>query len=231
MKNSQKGITLIALVITIIILLILAGVTISAILRKDGAITNANRSARETAIADARDEIERTINDVTTTTLIESNDRNLAIEINNKLVELARNGSSYKGITYEYSYELAKLIISENKIYGAALERKTSIETKAAVPEETDVKKSVSKEPDILYAAPQTESKASKVEEIEIRQFKVYYNNELVLIGNLNMASGNFKFVEPGKDILEEAPIKEREPIIDSKLEEAEEAKSDEKLR
>lgn len=228
MKNSQKGITLIALVITIIILLILAGVTISAILRRDGAITNANRSARETAIADARDEIERAINDVTTTTLIESNDRNLAIEINNKLVELARNGSSYKGITYEYSYEFAKIFLNEKKIYGAALERKTSVETKAAAPVEAAVEKSVSKEPDVLYAAPQTESKASK-EEIEIRQLKVYYNRELVLIGNLNMASGEFKFVEPGKEVLE-APIIDREPI-DSKLEEAEEYKPVEKLR
>ena len=48
MKN-QKGITLIALVITIIVLLILAGVAIAMLTGENGIITNAQRSRSNTA--------------------------------------------------------------------------------------------------------------------------------------------------------------------------------------
>ena len=40
MKNNQRGITLVALVITIIVLLILAGVTIAALSGDNGILTN-----------------------------------------------------------------------------------------------------------------------------------------------------------------------------------------------
>ena len=41
-KNNKKGITLVALVITIVILLIIAGVSISAITKDNGLITKNN---------------------------------------------------------------------------------------------------------------------------------------------------------------------------------------------
>ncbi len=50
-KNNTKGITLIALVVTIIVLIILAGVSISMIVGDNGIITQAQRAARETANA------------------------------------------------------------------------------------------------------------------------------------------------------------------------------------
>ena len=46
MLNSQKGVTLIALVITIIILLILAGITITLALQPDG-IVERSQTARD----------------------------------------------------------------------------------------------------------------------------------------------------------------------------------------
>ena len=46
MKN-QKGITLIALVITIIVLLILAGVTISLTVGKNGALSRARTAVKK----------------------------------------------------------------------------------------------------------------------------------------------------------------------------------------
>lgn len=49
MKNIEKGITLIALVITIIVLLILAGVAIAMLTGDNGIITNAQRSRSNTA--------------------------------------------------------------------------------------------------------------------------------------------------------------------------------------
>ena len=43
MKNNQKGITLVALVITIIVLLILAGVTIAALSGENGILTRSSQ--------------------------------------------------------------------------------------------------------------------------------------------------------------------------------------------
>lgn len=56
MKN-QKGITLIALVITIIVLLILAGVTISLTVGKNGALQRARTAVSANDIASAAEEV------------------------------------------------------------------------------------------------------------------------------------------------------------------------------
>ncbi len=56
MKN-QKGITLIALVITIIVLLILAGVTISLTVGKNGALSRARTAVTANDLASAAEEI------------------------------------------------------------------------------------------------------------------------------------------------------------------------------
>ncbi|MEE0866290.1 MAG: prepilin-type N-terminal cleavage/methylation domain-containing protein [Clostridia bacterium] len=56
MKN-QKGITLIALVITIIVLLILAGITIAMLTGDNGLLTKSKESAAASAVAGAKDEV------------------------------------------------------------------------------------------------------------------------------------------------------------------------------
>ena len=50
--RSQKGITLIALVITIIVLLILAGVSIAMLTGQNGILTRANDAKEDTAVAE-----------------------------------------------------------------------------------------------------------------------------------------------------------------------------------
>ena len=55
MKNNQKGITLIALVVTIIVLLILAGVSIAMLTGQTGIMSNAKQAAWETKLGDAKD--------------------------------------------------------------------------------------------------------------------------------------------------------------------------------
>ena len=57
--KNQKGITLLVLVITIIILLILAGVTISAITGDNGIIGNAGKAKEETEIANEKEIVEK----------------------------------------------------------------------------------------------------------------------------------------------------------------------------
>ena len=55
---KSKGITLIALVITIIVLLILAGITISALSGDNGILTNATRAALSTELSKYQEELE-----------------------------------------------------------------------------------------------------------------------------------------------------------------------------
>ena len=50
--KKNKGITLIALVITIIVLLILAGISIATLTGENGLLTKANKAKEQTEIAD-----------------------------------------------------------------------------------------------------------------------------------------------------------------------------------
>ena len=59
--SSKKGITLVALVITIVVLLILAGVSITAISGNNGVVTKATDAKTETDKAEAREELEQAI--------------------------------------------------------------------------------------------------------------------------------------------------------------------------
>lgn len=56
--KSQKGITLIALVITIIVLLILAGVTIAMLTGKNGILTKATGATDATGQAEAKEAVQ-----------------------------------------------------------------------------------------------------------------------------------------------------------------------------
>ena len=58
MLKKQKGITLIALVVTIVVLLILAGVTISLLLDENGIIAKSKDARTETRISQIEDEVE-----------------------------------------------------------------------------------------------------------------------------------------------------------------------------
>ena len=57
-KKDRSGITLLVLVITVIVLLILSGVTIRMIAGKNGIITNALKSVDETSHAQVKEQIE-----------------------------------------------------------------------------------------------------------------------------------------------------------------------------
>ena len=55
-KNKEKGITLIALVVSIIVLIILAGVSITMLVGENGIITQAQRAKEETEQAERKEE-------------------------------------------------------------------------------------------------------------------------------------------------------------------------------
>ena len=62
MLKEQKGITLIALVITIIVLLILAGVSIAMLTGNNGILTQANNAKSDTSVAEAVERINMELN-------------------------------------------------------------------------------------------------------------------------------------------------------------------------
>ena len=66
MKNNQKGITLVALVITIIVLLILAGVTLAALSGENGILVRGRESKYATNIATAKELVLLGINECIT---------------------------------------------------------------------------------------------------------------------------------------------------------------------
>lgn len=66
MIKEQKGITLVALVITIIVLLILAAVSIAALSGKNGILTNASDSRTETFKAQAKEAVSMAVSEILT---------------------------------------------------------------------------------------------------------------------------------------------------------------------
>ena len=57
MLREKKGITLIALVITIIVLLILAGVTIATLTGDNGILTKATKAKEDTEVGEEKEQI------------------------------------------------------------------------------------------------------------------------------------------------------------------------------
>ena len=64
MKNT-KGITLIALVITIIVLLILAGVTIATLTGENGILSQANTAKERTVVGTEKEQLNMALSEVT----------------------------------------------------------------------------------------------------------------------------------------------------------------------
>lgn len=65
MKN-QKGITLVALVITIVVLLILAGVTISMVMGDNGVLSNSQKAKEESAKGTSNDSLSSALSSIST---------------------------------------------------------------------------------------------------------------------------------------------------------------------
>ena len=62
--KDQKGITLIALVITIIVLLILAGVSIAMLTGENGILTKAVQAGDDTKLSDSEETIKLAVNEI-----------------------------------------------------------------------------------------------------------------------------------------------------------------------
>ena len=104
--RNQKGITLIALVITIIVLLILAGVAIAMLGGDNGILKKASNSAKDTAVSNVKEQIGLLVNEAITdyydnvyvngTPGVEA--KGVQVAISEKLATLT--GSEYNDITF-----------------------------------------------------------------------------------------------------------------------------------
>ena len=102
MKRQRKneGITLIALVITIIVLLILAGVTIAMLTGENGILSQANESKTKTEIAEAKERAQVDILGWQTKEMTEGRDGNL----NDSIIKSILTGKEYVKDAKENSF-------------------------------------------------------------------------------------------------------------------------------
>ena len=95
--RNNRGITLIALVVTIVVLLILAGVSLAMLRGENGIISKAQKSARETRLAKTKESISLEISDAMINEAIKGNktltDEQLK-DIVNKYGEMDEDGDT-----------------------------------------------------------------------------------------------------------------------------------------
>ena len=120
MKNI-KGITLIALVITIVILIILAGVAISLTIGENGIFNKAKYAKEEYKLAQAREELELEIIDVQTI-IMEEQQRNATLEDLQNLIDT----SKYE-IVLHYEPIASSEIITQKSTYAEVKEIESKI--------------------------------------------------------------------------------------------------------
>ena len=109
--KGNKGITLMVLVITIIILLILAGITIGAITGENGIIKNAGQSKKQTEIANEKEIVEKAT--------VEAMGKNKYGNIEEKELQNALNQETGEGKTeaVDTGEEFEVLFIESNRYY------------------------------------------------------------------------------------------------------------------
>lgn len=79
MLKENKGVTLVALVITIIVLLILAGVTLSMVMGDSGIFSKANDASIKTSVSGAQDAVRLALLEVTTNQYDETGSSNESV--------------------------------------------------------------------------------------------------------------------------------------------------------
>ncbi len=99
--KKQNGITLVALVITIIVLLILAGVTIAALSGPNGILSNAVKANEETAKSQAREAVCIAVSEVLTNYYVEDTTGGTPVDLSydNVIESIERNYPDFDSVT------------------------------------------------------------------------------------------------------------------------------------
>ena len=100
MKTKEmKGITLVALVVTIVVLLILAGVSINAVLGDNGIIKQSKLATEETSEKVAREEIKRIVTEYELTSRSQTLEEFLKTKIPDRIDSVINNGDGTLTVT------------------------------------------------------------------------------------------------------------------------------------
>lgn len=122
MFKEQKGVTLIALVITIIVLLILAGVSIAMLTGDNGILTKASSSNETNSIAQIKEDVSLAVSEIMANKADPTyNGNESTLSIKNIATIAARNDASLTIVTEnpadtEISKEAASFEVTVNKI-------------------------------------------------------------------------------------------------------------------
>lgn len=122
MFKEQKGVTLIALVITIIVLLILAGVSIAMLTGDNGILTKASNSNETNSIAQIKEDVSLAVSEIMANKADPTyNGNESTLSIKNIATIAARNDASLTIVTEnpadtEISKEGASFDVTVNKI-------------------------------------------------------------------------------------------------------------------
>ena len=99
MLNNKKGITLIALVVTVVVLIILAGVSISTLTGDDGIIQQSKLATEETSEKVAREEIKRIVTEYELTSRSQTLEEFLKTKIPDRIDSVINNGDGTLTVT------------------------------------------------------------------------------------------------------------------------------------
>lgn len=110
---KEKGITLIALIITIIIMLILSTVVINLTIGKNGIFSMAKDAVKQQKMAETREEIAMAILDIQAQKAIKNEDFSIDVivdELPNKIIDITiqKDGGEAKGICNGFNYKIDK---------------------------------------------------------------------------------------------------------------------------
>ncbi len=99
MLNNKKGITLIALVVTVVVLIILAGVSISTLTGDNGIIKQSKLATEETSEKVAREEIKRIVTEYELTSRSQTLEEFLKTKIPDRIDSVINNGDGTLTVT------------------------------------------------------------------------------------------------------------------------------------
>ena len=119
-KARNNGITLIALVVTIVVLLILAGVSISMLSGDDGIITNAGKAKEETELEEIQERAEL----IKQNMIIETKEEGTTLERNNLVEEINKDFEGVKEGNASIVYD-GRYIIKVDKNLNITVEKYT----------------------------------------------------------------------------------------------------------
>ncbi len=171
MKN-QKGITLLALVITIIVLLILAGITIGAITGDNGIIGNAEQAKEETEIANEKEIVEKA------TVQVMGNNKYGNIEESELQSELDKETGEGKTDTTDIGEEFEVVFIDSNRYY--IVDKDGNVEGEYTINKD--------KNPGDFTIG----EKGEELDGSEEKPYEISCIEDLVVLSNISRGKGNY---------------------------------------